>query len=125
MQLRHTQGILGASLCLVYLTFGAGLGEGKLWTRRADGLDTTIEISYGVGIVGWVAEEETPVVSNDVENDKRFDIRLDTAYAAGMSEKKRTFRYSSWSCDAVRVTKSDRIDVLQGQESHVHSYEKA
>jgi GAF domain-containing protein len=95
IQLRPAQKILGASLCLVYLTAGHGLKEGRMWTRRVDGIDTTVEVAYGAGIAGWVAEEEAPVVSNDVENDKRFDVVLDTAYAAGLSAKMRTFLVSS------------------------------
>jgi hypothetical protein len=66
-----------------------------MWTRRADGLDTTMEIIYGSGIAGWVAEEEAPVLSNDAEQDKRFDFVVDTAYAAGMTAKSRIFKVSS------------------------------
>jgi hypothetical protein len=47
------------------------------------------------GIAGWVAEEESPVLSNDVENDKRFDFRIDTAFAAGIAANARTFKVTS------------------------------
>jgi hypothetical protein len=58
-----------------------------MWTKRADGLDTLMEVAFGEGIAGWVAEEESPVVSDHTHT--RFDFRIDTAYAAGLSEMTR------------------------------------
>ena len=95
IQLQHAQNMLGASFCLIYLTAGHGLKERRMWTRRGDGIDTTVEVAYGRGIAGWVAEQEAPVVSNDAENDKRFDFVLDTAYAAGLRADSRKFLVSS------------------------------
>ena len=65
------------------------LQEGRMWTKRADGLDTLMEVAFGDGIAGWVAETESPVVTHDVEKDNRFDFRIDTAYAAGAFEMTR------------------------------------
>ena len=95
MQLKHTQATLGASLCVLYLASGHGIMHGRMWTKRADGLDTHVEISFGEGIAGWVARELSPVVSNDAENDPRFDSCADLAFAAGASKHARNFRVAS------------------------------
>jgi len=66
-----------------------------MWTRRSDGPNVAMEISYGDGIAGWVADEEEPYLSNDVENDKRFDFKIDTAFSGGLTENSRPFKVSS------------------------------
>jgi hypothetical protein len=122
LQIEHARRIIGARAAVLYLVVGADEllaapapapalrgGQARLWTERADGLQSRMEVPFGAGVAGWVAEHDASVLLEAPEEDARFDVEVDTACGAG------TARARTYAVDSlVAVSVKTRAGMLVG-----------